>query len=205
MSHLNSSTQITPGIPLEQLASRNSSLVQCLIKHHYLSMYVSRYVAKLLWQRTFFFVQCSCTRIILLTYNTDAFWAGFYARLLVWSHVRPLQINFLFPVLLSGTFAAMQAGGPFSLLHYEIGSLSSHYLPNYSCSKQSNSILDCAFIFYTTRIKQMLFLLTHWHMSWQLHKTICKKNRKIIEEYGIMELQAGSIQMRGWKGNRNII
>jgi len=53
--------KVTPGIPLEQLTSRNSSLEQCLIKHHYLSMYVSRYVANLLWQRTFFFVQRSCT------------------------------------------------------------------------------------------------------------------------------------------------
>jgi len=83
----------------------------------------------------------------------------------------------------------MWVGSPFPYFIRRLhGCLSSHYLPSYS--KQLNSILACAFIFYTAKITLASLhadLLAQWPMSWQLH-TMHKKNWKTIEEYGIMEL-----------------
>jgi len=57
-------------------------------------------------------------------------------------HFRPLKINYLFAVLLSGTFACRWV---VHFHYFEISSFSSHYLPSYSHSKQPNSILPCAY------------------------------------------------------------
>jgi len=49
-------------------------------------------------------------------------------------------------------------------------------------------------------------LLAYLQVSWQLHTTICKKNQKNIEEYGIVEfLELAVIRCGRWMGNRNII
>jgi len=52
--------------------------------------------------------------------------------------IRPLQSVSRPPL----RYICMRAGSPFPLFHYGIGSLSSHYLPNYSHSKQPNSIFS---------------------------------------------------------------
>jgi len=52
--------------------------------------------------------------------------------------VRPLQINFLFPVLISGMFACGRAVH-FPLFHYKIVSFSSYYLPE-TAEKSAQSL-----------------------------------------------------------------
>jgi len=64
----------------------------------------------------------------------------------------------------------MRAGSPFLLFHYEIGSFSSHYLPNYSNSKQ---LLACSFIFCNAAVTNIDFCrfdstLTHERTTFML-------------------------------------
>jgi len=116
-----------------------------------------------------------------------------YYEPLLWFMIRPLRINSVSRPPLRNI--CMRAGGPFPLFHYEIGSLSSHYLPSYSHSKQPNSILDCVFIFYNARIKQTSLhadLLTHWTASHNNMQEKLEDNRR-IQNNGTFT--AGSNQM----------
>jgi len=119
-------------------------------------------------------------------------------------NTRSLQINSVScPAL---RHILMRADSPFPLFHCKIVSYSSHYLPNYSHSKQPNNI--SSFYLHLLRYSnntnvnlcQLDSTLTREQTTFYEAYTICKKIRKIIREYGIMELTVN--RCRQWTGNR---
>ena len=69
--------------------------------------------------------------------------------------LRPLQINSLFPVLDSSIFACGRAGGRFiSIIHYKIGSFSSHYVPGTTIKSCIKACLSLFLPFEIAKIAQ---------------------------------------------------
>jgi len=96
----------------------------------------------------------------------------------------------------------MQAGSPFPLSHYGIGSLSSHYLQSYNHNKQPNSIFSlCLHLLHCYGFSCILFcevVSSRVSMLASQHEMMFVLFLQ-IEEYGIMELLELAVSRCGQK------
>ena len=66
---------------------------------------------------------------------------------------------------------------------YKIGSFSSHYFPGTTIKKLHKSMLNLFLPFKNNTNVKLIALLTPFLLS----LSVCKNNRKIMEEYGIVD------------------